>query len=125
MRLDFTSEQPIYLQLAEGIEDDILKGIIKEDEQVPSTTEISVLLKINPATARKGINVLVASGVLYKKRGIGMFVSLGAQGKIHEKRKASFYEMYIVPLLGEARKLAISKDELKEMIEGGGEDIEN
>ncbi|HHW73530.1 MAG TPA: GntR family transcriptional regulator, partial [Firmicutes bacterium] len=66
MRLDFDSEQPIYIQLAEAIEDDILKGILPEETQVPSTTELSVMLKINPATARKGVNLLVDEGILYK-----------------------------------------------------------
>lgn len=67
MKLDFDSEQPIYIQLAEAIEDEILKGILAEETQVPSTTELSVVLKINPATARKGVNLLVDEGILYKK----------------------------------------------------------
>ena len=121
MKLDFNGEHPIYLQLAESIEDDILKGILKEDEQVPSTTEISVILKINPATARKGVNLLVDEGILYKKRGIGMFVTLGAQEKIQKKRKDSFYEMFVLSLLNEAEKLGITKSELVEMIKGGRE----
>jgi DNA-binding transcriptional regulator YhcF (GntR family) len=91
MLLNFNSEKPIYLQLAEAIEDDILKGIFEEETQVPSTTDISVGLKINPATAGKGINLLVDEEILYKKRGVGMFVSLGARQKITEKRKEVFF----------------------------------
>ncbi len=119
MILNFDSEQPIYVQLAEAIEDDVLKGIMAEDTQIPSTTEISVALKINPATARKGVNLLVDEGLLYKKRGVGMFVTVGARRKVMLKRKAKFYESFIVTLLDEAVKLNISHQELVEMIERG------
>ncbi|HHT69789.1 MAG TPA: GntR family transcriptional regulator [Firmicutes bacterium] len=119
MILNFDSEQPIYMQLAEAIEDDVLKGILEEDSQIPSTTEISVVLKINPATARKGVNLLVDEGILYKKRGVGMFVTPGARRKVMLKRKAKFYESYVVTLLEEATKLNISHRELVEMIERG------
>ncbi len=114
--MNFDGEKPIYLQLAEGIEDDILKGIFEEETQVPSTTEISVTMKINPATAGKGVNLLVDGGILYKKRGVGMFVASGARQKIAEKRKEDFFENYILRLLEEAGKLSISKQEIIAMI---------
>ena len=123
--LNFDSEQPIYIQLAEAIEDDVLKGIFEEDTQIPSTTEISVILKINPATARKGVNLLVDEGILYKKRGVGMFVSVGAREKVMHKRRARFYESFIITLLDEAGKLNISHQELIQMIERGLPDGEN
>lgn len=119
MLLDFNSEKPIYIQLAEVIEDDILKGIFQEEEQVVSTTEISVNFKINPATAGKGINLLVDEGILYKKRGVGMFVCTGAKEKILQKRKDGFYDSYIMALLEEASKLNISKEDIIKMIERG------
>ncbi|MDF2521490.1 MAG: transcriptional regulator, GntR family [Clostridia bacterium] len=121
MLLDFNSEKPIYLQLAEAIEDDILRGIFDEETQIVSTTEISVNFKINPATAGKGINLLVDEGILYKKRGVGMFVSSGAKEKILNKRKEGFFEGFILSLLEEASKLGISKDEIIKMIERGNE----
>ena len=65
----------IYLQIAQMLEDDILRGVYREEEQVPSTNELAREYNINPATAAKGINLLVAEGVLYKRRGIGMFVA--------------------------------------------------
>lgn len=124
MLIDFNSEKPIYLQLAEAIEDNILKGIFEEEAQIVSTTEISVKYKINPATAGKGVNVLVDEGILYKKRGLGMFVSAGAKRKILEKRRNSFYEEYVQSLLEEAAKLNISKEDIIKMIVGGNK-IEN
>lgn len=119
MLIDFNSEKPIYLQLAEAIEDNILRGIFEEEAQIVSTTEISVKYRINPATAGKGVNVLVDEGVLYKKRGLGMFVSSGAKMKILEKRRNSFYEEYVQSLLEEAAKLSISKEDIVKMIVGG------
>ncbi len=119
MFLDFNSEKPIYLQLAEAIEDSILQDIFKEETQIPSTTEMSVSLKINPATAGKGMNLLVDEGVIYKRRGVGMFVSRGAKKMIIRKRKKDFYDTYILALLDEASKLDISKEEVITMIERG------
>lgn len=119
MKLNFDSDKPIYMQLAETIEDDILKGIFPEESQVISTTELSVNLKINPATAGKGINLLVDQGIIYKKRGVGMFVSCGAKEKILKKRTKIFYENYIVSLINEANKLNITKSEIINMIERG------
>jgi len=117
MQLDFDNNKPIFLQLAETIEDDILKGIFEEDTQIPSTTEISISFKINPATAGKGVNILVDEGILYKKRGVGMFVSVHAKEKILDKRKKAFFDNYIHTLLNEAEKLNITKKEIIEMIE--------
>jgi GntR family transcriptional regulator len=125
MLIDFNSEKPIYLQLAEAIEDNILKGIFEEEAQIVSTTEISVKYKINPATAGKGVNVLVDEGILYKKRGLGMFVSAGAKRKILEKRRNSFYRDYVQSLMEEAAKLNISKEDIIKMIVGGIEIEDN
>ncbi|HOJ79534.1 MAG TPA: GntR family transcriptional regulator [Clostridiales bacterium] len=119
MKLDFSDEKSIYLQIAESIEDDIIKGVIEEETQVPSTNQMAVIYKINPATAGKGINLLVDKGVLYKRRGIGMFVAAGARKKILEERKNSFYSSYIVTLLEEAKKLGIGTDEIIDMIRKG------
>jgi len=117
MLLNFSSDKPIYLQLAEAIEDDIIKGIFAEETQVISTTELAVNLRINPATANKGINLLVDEGTLYKKRGVGMFVATGAKDKILHKRKENFYKSFVVTLLAEASKLGISVADIVNMIE--------
>ncbi len=106
----------IYLQIAQMMENDILRGIYQEEEQVPSTNELARQFRINPATAAKGINLLVEEGILYKKRGIGMFVSTGAVAAIRQKRKAAFYEDYVKTLVNEAKNLHIDKAELLEMI---------
>ena len=114
MRLN--DEKSIYLQIGQMREDSILRGIFLEEERVPSTNELARLYSINPATAAKGVNLLVEQGILYKKRGIGMFVSRGAVEKIRETRKAGFYEQFVVNLITEAKALGITKEELVEMI---------
>ena len=111
-----TEQKSIYLQIGEMIETDILRGILLEEEQVPSTNELDKLYTINPATAAKGVGLLVDDGILYKRRGIGMFVSRGAREKILAKRRASFAENHLAPLLAEARSLGISREELLTMI---------
>ena len=117
-------EKSIYLQIKEMIEQDILRDILLEEERVPSTNELARLYAINPATAAKGINLLVEEGILYKKRGIGMFVAEGAKAAIMKKRKECFFDDYIRGLLLEAASLGISKKELIEMIAGAGEQDE-
>ncbi len=121
MLAQFDEEKPIYLQIAENIEDAILAGAFEEETQVPSTTEISVRFKINPATALKGVNLLVDNEILYKKRGLGMFVQEGAAEKIRSRRKVAFYDRYVQALLAEAQKLGLTKGEVISMIEGGFE----
>ncbi len=119
MQVNFEDERPIFLQIAEQIEDAILSGAFPEETQIPSTTEISVSYKINPATALKGINILVDSGIVYKKRGVGMFVSTGAVKSLREKRRMEFSEKYITALVKEAKRLNLSKQDIISMIERG------
>ncbi len=119
MQLNISGEKPIFLQFAEEIEDNILKGIYEEESQIPSTTEVAMKLKINPATANRGENLLVDEGIIYKKRGIGMFVAAGARGKIIAKRKAAFIDSYIQPLLKETKNLNLTADEVIDMIQKG------
>lgn len=112
-----TDNTSIYLQISQMIETDILRGILLEEERVPSTNELAKLYTINPATAAKGINLLVDAGILYKKRGIGMFVATGATEKIRSRRKQAFYEIRLAELLSEAKSLGITKEELIAQIE--------
>ncbi|MDI7814830.1 GntR family transcriptional regulator [Clostridioides difficile] len=123
MKLVLNNEEPIFIQIAQAIEDEILSNGIKEEEQVPSTTELSKLYKINPATVLKGINILVDKNILYKKRGIGMFVSEGAKTIIKEARKENFKHNFIKNLLQEAEKLEINREELVDIIINFKEDI--
>ena len=114
-------EKSIYLQISEMIENDILRDVLLEEEKVPSTNELAKFFKINPATPAKGINLLVDEGILYKKRGIGMFVAQGAKQAIKNKRKDAFYENFVKSLLTEAARLGIGEEELIKMIRQHGQ----
>jgi GntR family transcriptional regulator len=108
--------KPIFVQIAEQIENDIIDGVYAPETQVPSTNEFAAFYRINPATAGKGVNRLVDEGVLYKRRGIGMFVAEGAKEHLLAQRRESFRQEYLQPLLVEARKLGIDSDQLADMI---------
>ena len=108
--------RPIFLQIAEQIENDIVSGTLAEETQVPSTNEFAAFYRINPATAGKGVNLLVDQGILYKKRGIGMFVADGARARLVASRRETFTAQYVRPLVEEAAKLGISPDQLADLI---------
>ncbi|MBN2983379.1 MULTISPECIES: GntR family transcriptional regulator [Cohnella] len=121
MGVQMDDSRPIFLQIAERIEDDIIDGALPEEGQVPSTNQFAAFYKINPATAAKGVNLLVDQGILYKKRGIGMFVKEGASTVLKEKRRQQFYDQYVVTMLREAEKLGITASQIAEMIQKGEE----
>jgi GntR family transcriptional regulator len=112
-------DRPIFQQIAEQIENDIIAGVLPEETQVPSTNEFAAFHRINPATAGKGVNLLVDTGILYKKRGIGMFVAQGARERLVAERRDQFRDQYVSPLLTEADKLGITREQLTAMIEKG------
>ena len=112
--------RPIFVQIAELIENDIIAGALPEETQVPSTNEFAAFHRINPATAGKGVNVLVDDGILYKKRGIGMFVASGARDRLVAKRRDQFQNEFIAPLIVEAEKLGIDKTQVIDMIRKEG-----
>lgn len=115
--IDINSDKSIYLQISEIIENDILLENLKEDEQAPSTNEFAKIYQINPATARRGLNILVDEDILYKKRGLGMFVSVGARKKILRKRQGSFFKERLPEIIQEAQRLEISEDEIIKYIQ--------
>ncbi|HEX7355779.1 MAG TPA: GntR family transcriptional regulator [Mycobacteriales bacterium] len=103
---------PIFTQIAEHLADEIADGTLAEGARVPSTNELAAFYRINPATAAKGINVLIDRGLLDKRRGIGMFVAAGAKALLLEERRNGFAERYIRPLIAEAARLEIDLDGL-------------
>ena len=107
---------PIYVRIVQGIKDAILNKELKEESQITSTTYLSKQYKINIATVNKAMNILVDEGLVYKKRGIGMFVKTGALTKLIEERRKVFKERYIVATLKEAKRLNYSEKELQELV---------
>ncbi|MDQ0428624.1 DNA-binding transcriptional regulator YhcF (GntR family) [Planomicrobium stackebrandtii] len=112
----FDSSKPIFMQVRELIEDQIVNDQLKEGDQAPSTNQLVSFYKINHATVSKGINQLVEEGILFKRRGIGMFVAEGAKETLMGQRKEAFVDNYVKSLMQEANKLGITQSEVIELI---------
>lgn len=114
--LNTDGTKPIYVQIAEWLETEIMNGHFKCDDKVYSQYQLAEMYTINPATAAKGLNLLADESILYKKRGLGMFVSANAKERIMEKRKNQTLKQLVIDVVLEARRLQISEDELIQMI---------
>jgi GntR family transcriptional regulator len=107
---------PIFSQIAERLAEDIAEGTLAEGDRVPSTNELAAYYRINPATAAKGINVLTDSGLVEKRRGIGMFVAVGARDRVLGDRRQRFAQRFVDPMMAEAARLGIDTDALLSLI---------
>lgn len=116
MLLDTDSLKPIYVQIAEWLETEILNGNIASDDKMYSQYQLADMFHINPATAAKGLNILADEKLLYKKRGLGMFVSSHARAAIRSKRIDRSLKQLALELVTEAKRLNVSEDELINMI---------
>jgi GntR family transcriptional regulator len=103
----FDDRSPIYRQIADQITRDILRGVLQEEDQVMSTNQYAAFYRINPATAAKGFQQLVDEGILYKKRGIGMFVSPGAREALRLQHQERFFADVVEPMVSEARAIGV------------------
>ena len=108
--------EPIFSQVADRLADEIADGALSEGGRAPSSNELASFYRINPATAAKGLSVLIAEGLLEKRRGVGMFVAPGAQARLLERRRRSFLERYIEPMAVEATRLGIDLEALVDMV---------
>lgn len=114
--LNLNGVTPIYIQIAEWMENQILNGTFQIDEKVHSQYTLAEMFNINPATAAKGLHLLSEEEILYTKRGLGKFVSPLAKTIIMEKRKSQTLTGLITDLVLEAKQLQVEDDELLEMI---------
>ncbi|WHY78216.1 GntR family transcriptional regulator [Neobacillus sp. WH10] len=116
MLFNLDGTKPIYIQLSEWLENEILNGNFESDQKIYSQYQLAEIFNINPATAAKGLNILADEQILYKKRGLGMFVSNGAKEMILAKRKNQTLKRLVQEIVLEAGRLQVSKEELIEMI---------
>ena len=112
----FDDGSPIYRQIAGRIKADVLSGALGPDEQVMSTNQYAAFYRINPATAAKGFQMLVDQGVLYKRRGIGMFVSPDARDALLRERRREFFAERVDPMVAEADILGIARDDIVDRV---------
>lgn len=118
----FDERSPIYRQIADQITDDIVRGTLHEEEQIMSTNQYAAFYRINPATAAKAFQQLVDEAVLYKKRGIGMFVAPGARGRLLAARRERFFTEVLDPMLNEARAIGIPISAIVERVQQARQD---
>ena len=116
----FDERSPIYQQIADKIKEDILTGVLGEDEQVMSTNQYAAYYRINPATAAKGFHQLLDESILYKRRGIGMFVSPDARERLRAQRRERFFDGVVAPMVAQAKVLDIPLTEVLSYIERHG-----
>jgi DNA-binding transcriptional regulator YhcF (GntR family) len=116
MKPGLDTDRPLFLQIKETIEEDILTGVLKADDQIPSNSQLVSFYGINPVTVHKGVSLLLEEGTVYKKRGLGMFVSVEAPALLRKNYQERFWQDYIQPLVHRAALLGLSVDELRKMI---------
>ncbi|MBW6515433.1 MAG: GntR family transcriptional regulator [Candidatus Cloacimonetes bacterium] len=113
----FDDQMPIYIQMRQEIEKAIIKGLIKEDEMIPSTRMLSQTYQINQKTAVNALSDLINEQILYKRRGIGIFVSPGSRKKLRERKKKEFREEDLISIIMTGKELGIKKEEILKTIE--------
>jgi len=112
MKINFESLIPVYVQIAEAIEDDIIGGRLAEGGPAYSQLVIAKELNVNPATAAKGISLLVSKGILETRRGSSMAVAAGALPILLAERREKGFKKLVKNLVGEAAKLNLTQKEI-------------
>ena len=120
MKLNTEGMKPLYVQVSKWLETEIMSGNIKENEKIYSQYQLAEMFNINPATAAKGLNILANEKILYKKRGLGMFVETNAKENILRKRKDQNLKPLVWELVMESGRLGITENELIDMVKTAG-----
>jgi DNA-binding transcriptional regulator YhcF (GntR family) len=119
------NDRPIFLQVKEAIEDDILAGLLAPDDQIPSNSQLVAFFGVNPVTVHRGVSLLLEEGIVYKRRGRGMFVSPDAPALLRTRERGSFEQDFVVPLTRRAALLGIDRDALHACIDRAWADAEH
>jgi DNA-binding transcriptional regulator YhcF (GntR family) len=117
MKQKLDNDRPLFLQVKEAIEEDILNGLLKPGEQIPSNSQLVSFFSINPVTVHNGVSLLLEEGIVFKRRGLGMFVSDDAPAIIRRRYQKSFRQDYVQPLAQRAVTLGLAADELHSLID--------
>lgn len=112
--MEFNSQQPIYLQIAEMICERILNNHFQEEERIPSVREMAVQLEVNPNTVMRTFEYLQTQGIITNKRGIGYFVAGDGKQQAHTLLKQEFFNNELLRVFKTLSLLNISFAELQE-----------
>ena len=116
--MNFKESKAIYLQIADRICDEVLLGQYQEEERIPSVREYAAVVEVNANTVMRSYDYLQTQGVIYNKRGIGYFVSVGARKLILSLRKEYFLKEEVDYFFKQIFTLGISAEELSGMYQG-------
>ena len=111
--MTFTNDKPIYIQMADRLCEEILSGVYKDDDRIPSVREYAVLLEVNTNTAVKAYEQLAREEIIYNKRGLGYFVTPGAKQQILKARKQEFMKERLPELFRQMQLLGITLEDVK------------
>ncbi|MDP9806108.1 DNA-binding transcriptional regulator YhcF (GntR family) [Trueperella bonasi] len=114
--LDFDSKTPIYMQIDRDIRKRILAGELAAGDQLMSTTQYATTYRINPATANKAFNQLAADGIIYKQRGIGMFVTDDAAAILRGEGRESYESDRLAPVIREGLALGYTSQQIRQLV---------
>jgi GntR family transcriptional regulator len=119
--VEWNDKQPIYRQLRDLVAERIMDGSFPEGEAIPSVRQVSADYKINHLTVGKAYQELVDEGLLEKRRGLGMFVTLGACCALTSNEKQQFIDEEVSAFLERAKVLGMDTQEVVGLLlETGG-----
>ena len=110
--IEYKTDKPIYLQIADYICNKIIQDHWKADERIPSVRELGILLSVNPNTVSRSFESVEQQGIIYNKRGLGYFVSPDAKQKILEIYKKEFFDILLPEVFNKMEFYSISIDEV-------------
>lgn len=110
--MTFTSDKPIFLQMADRLCEEILSGKYDDDDRIPSVREYAVMLEVNTNTAVKAYEELSRANIIYNKRGLGYFVTPGARQQIRSERRRTFINVQLPELFRQMQLLGLGIEDV-------------
>jgi len=113
--MEFRSNQPIYLQIADYISENILLGRWREQDKIPSIRELAVDMEVNPNTVMRVYTYLQERDIIYNRRGIGYFVAAGAVKRTRAQKKRDFIDQELPHLFKTMDLISMTFDDLQKL----------
>ena len=126
MPWNLDDSRPIYLQLMERIQHDIISGVYQPWDKLPSVRDLALDAAVNPNTMQKALSELERGGLVYSHRTSGRFIT--DDSTLLKKIKTDLAQEYISTFLSQMRRLGVNDSETLEMIKetlGGGDNETN
>ena len=114
MPWDIENDRPIYLQLMERIQQDIIKGVYQSGGKIPSVRELALEAAVNPNTMQKALSELERSGLVYSQRTSGRFIT--EDKKLLSHMKSELAKTHIHDFFTSMRQLGFCDEEILELV---------